>query len=154
MVRNNRLPDRWSGLGAGKALELVVQSEHLIDQMAADKSTDGELAAASSEAVPPSTDEETLTQLYFTAREIEIPETSVGTNVQPETAPEVTPTAGPTSTPEPASTPDVPKEPDANLYLGSIPLTNSWIGVLLGGGIAVFLVVLGFGVLLLIRRSR
>jgi hypothetical protein len=142
---------RW---GATEALDLVGQSEHTIEQLAADISDDGELAAAFSSAAPPSIDNQSLTQLNFTSRGIDIPEASVGTIVQPETALEVTPTAGPTSTPEPASTPEVPKEPDANLSLGPIPLTNSWMGVVLGGGIAVFLVVLGFGVLLLIRRSR
>ncbi len=146
----------WDGVrwGTAEGLDLASQSDQVIEQLAGDISSDGTLAAVFSSDEMPSVGGSPITQLFFSTRTVAIPNSEVETNVQVESTPAATPTVSPTSTPGPTPVPELPQEPGVGFSLGPLSLADSWTGVILGGGIAVFLVVLGFGVLLLKRRSH
>ena len=101
--------------------------------------------------------------LFFTNRTIDV----VGGTSAPQTALTPMPTETPTitgtqevvSTPTPTSIPTLPPDlttgPGPGFHIGSISMNNNYAGLMLGGGLAVFIVIIAFGTrLLLIRFGR
>jgi hypothetical protein len=77
----------------------------------------------------------------------------------PTETPTITGTQEVVSTPTPTSIPTLPPDlttgPGPGFHIGSISMNNKYAGLMLGGGLAVFIVIIAFGTrLLLIRVGR
>jgi len=93
-------------------------------------------------------------QVYFSLRDLALPGDLPSLPPLPTPEPTMTPTPGPTPTPTLTPLPPLPDEPVVTGSLGPIPLDNNWVGLILGGGLGVLLVLVGFGVRVYLIRNK